>query len=141
MACHSISISIFHLELVSKKDGSGKRAKHSKTSSSHTPTLPPEYSNAKNLIANKSISQDDDVAFNTKLYRKVKFDPKNADVALYNSDNSYHLCFDTPTILVKLNNIKRDVDSISFNTEGHGSVRVDIIDQYETSILKVSSVS
>lgn len=125
----------------SKKAESAKRPSgHSKRSSSHSPTLPPEYQTSRNFKPDQPINKDDDVVYGSKLVNQVDFEPKKSLYALYDSGSSYTLTKDSPYMMMKLN-IDRSINSITFNTDGQGMVRVDVIDDDDKLILKVSVIS
>jgi hypothetical protein len=118
-----------------KKSASEKKPKHARRSISHSATLPDEYKVSKNQKPDKPISKKDDIAFNSKLVNKVDFEPTKAKYALMDSPSSYTLNKQNSYILMKMS-IDRKVDSISFNTHGKGTVRVDVIDKNDKFLLK-----
>ena len=138
-----IKIKMFHTcgcnrcegEGLSEKKSTDKRSKYSKRSSSHSPTLPPEYQTSDTLSSKQQINKNDAITYDSKLLKNVDFNPPQAKDALYKSGSSYPLRSDSTFLLMKLN-VDRDVDSISFNTAGSGKIRVDILDEDDEFILQ-----
>jgi len=81
------------------------------------------------VMSNDSTANSTDIiAFDSKLRDLVDLTPATAVQSLYNSKNSFRLSDSNSYIQMLMTDIERQVDSISFQTQGEGKIKIEMKD-------------
>ena len=91
------------------------------------------------LSGGATNSSLDVIAYDSKLRDYVEFQPSQAVKSLEKSNSFYKLNDNNPYMLFLLD-IDRQIESISFVTEGEGKIGVELTDSTNNYMLNVSTV-
>ena len=153
-----IKIMMFNQCGCNKCAGEGKYSISTNIYSSYSITLHNHYSSFTELVSDSSataegedestsvvmssgstLNSTDVIAFDSKLRQLVDLTPASAVNSLYNSNSSFHLSDSNSYIQMVMTDIERQVDSISFQAEGEGKIKLEMKDAADHYMINVSN--